>query len=259
MIDRSEPQVFHIPDLSETRPREPAFGAHARVRTVSRSADDGACTLRLDLGRGWSQTVSLDGVLELFVLEGTITVGTSELSAGGYAYLPQKRAVACASAAGATVLVFWQPLPTLSVTDPIALSSWELRWESTVLPGFPIGGMHKSLRPGDSSGGAAHGGSDGFLRLVLVLPGWFSPMQERHVDCWEENILLRGDMLMPERGSLKAGDCLANPEGLWHGPMTTKGGALFIVNCDAPMGVEYRDYPPGDGELRQYLATAPWA
>ncbi len=77
--------------------------------------------------------------------------------------------------------------------------------------------------------------------------------------CWEENSLLRGDLLMPGRGVMRAGDCLANPAGFWHGPMTTKGGALFLVHCDAPMAVEYRDHPAGDGELREYLARAPWS
>jgi hypothetical protein len=66
-------------------------------------------------------------------------------------------------------------------------------------------------------------------------------------------------MLMPGRGVLAPGDCLANPRDHWHGPMVTKTGTLFIVNCDVPMPVEYRPYPPGDAELREYLATAPWS
>jgi hypothetical protein len=64
---------------------------------------------------------------------------------------------------------------------------------------------------------------------------------------------------MPGRGVIGAGDCLANPAGHWHGPMTTKGGALFVVNSDGPMSDEYRDYPPGSAELVDYLRTAPWA
>ena len=70
--------------------------------------------------------------------------------------------------------------------------------------------------------------------------------------------MLRGDMLMPGRGLIGPGMNLANPDGHWHGPMATKGGALFLVHCDAPMGVDYRPYEPGPGELHEYLDTAPW-
>jgi hypothetical protein len=119
--------------------------------------------------------------------------------------------------------------------------------------------MHKSLRLPDESSPQAHGAAGGFVRLVLPAPGWVSPNQERHPECWEENIMLRGDMLMPGRGLIGPGMNLANPDGHWHGPMATKGGALFLVHCDAPMGVDYRPYEPGPNELYEYLDTAPWS
>lgn len=69
--------------------------------------------------------------------------------------------------------------------------------------------------------------------------------------------MLRGDLLMPGRGIMRPGSNLANPPGLWHGPMTSKGGALMLINCDAPMDVEYGDQTDAD-ELDAYLQTAAW-
>jgi hypothetical protein len=225
---------------------------------MSRNAESGALSALVRVPPGWRFDGECPGATELFVLDGVIVVSGQTLSSGFYCYLPEQAApLQCASGDGATAYLSWTPHPRVGVTEIVVLSSFARPWEATVLPGFPAGAMHKSLRPADAAG-EAHGGPDGFLRLVLPPPGWLSPREERHPDCWEENLLLRGDMLMPGRGTLRAGDCLANPPGLWHGPMVTKGGALFLVNCDAPMRVEYRDHPPGPAELERYLETAPW-
>jgi hypothetical protein len=259
MIGRSEPHVFSVLHEPAARASEPGLAAGCEAHTVSRCERSGASSLLAHFEPGWRFDGAAAGATELFVMDGAMIVDGHRLAAGGYAYLPQAAgAVTCSSPAGATAFVFHTPAPSIDVTAVVALSSFSMPWEVTILPGFPSGAIHKSLRPQDATGDA-HGGPDGFLRLVMPGPGWLSPREERHPDCWEENILLRGDMLMPGRGTLRAGDCLANPPGHWHGPMVTKGGSLFLVNCDAPMGVEYRDHPAGPAALERYLETAPWA
>jgi len=258
MINRSEPHVFSVLHQPAAPVTEPGLAAGCSAHTVSRCERSGASSLLSRFEAGWRFEGGCSGATELFVMEGEVNVAGRRLGAGGYCYVPERAGpVVCESAPGATAFVFSTPAPSIDVPAIVALSSFSIPWEITILPGFPAGAMHKSLRPADATG-EVHGGPDGFLRLVMPGPGWLSPREERHPDCWEENILLRGDMLMPGRGTLRAGDCLANPPGLWHGPMVTKGGALFLVNCDAPMGVEYRDHPPGPAALERYLETAPW-
>jgi hypothetical protein len=65
-------------------------------------------------------------------------------------------------------------------------------------------------------------------------------------------------MYMTRRGQIRAGDCLANPPGLWHGPMATRCGALFAVHCDRPMNVEWRPARSSLRSLDRYLRTAAW-
>ena len=128
-----------------------------------------------------------------------------------------------------------------------------------MLEGFPAGAMHKTLRLPDANDAAAAGTEAGVLRLVRPGPVWLSADMEKH-GCWEENILLRGDVLMPMpgRGVLRPGVNLANPADFWHGPLTTKGGALFVVHCDAPMFVVCRPHPGARDELHADLDTAAW-
>lgn len=258
MLSRDEPQlagIWSLPSLSVT---EPAMACDLAARTVSHDPATGARTLLLQMPAGWAATTEAAGAIELFVLEGKVMVDGHELAPAGYVYAPAGAGASLRSPAGAAVLLFWTPEPRIAVDELVALSAWSVPWESTTIPGFPRGPMHKSLRPCDA-GGDAHGSPDGFLRIVLVTPGWVSPCRERHVGCWEENIMLQGDMLMPGRGSIGPGDTLANPKGFWHGPMATKTGALFLVNCDAPMPVEYREEPVCADELRRYLDETPWA
>lgn len=258
MLSRDEPLIANIWRQAPTRVAEPAVVAGRDVRVVSRDPQTGASSLLVQLPADWTGEFGDNGAVELFVLTGAVEIDDRAMSTAEYVYVPPGTTATCRCDHGASVLMFWTPAPKILVEELFATSLWSLPWEPTSIPGFPAGPMHKSLRPQDASG-IAHGSPDGFLRVVLVTPGWFSGAHERHVDCWEENIMLQGDMLMPGRGVIAPGDTLANPRGHWHGPMTTKTGALFLVNCDAPMPVEYRDDPQDADELQRYLDVTPWA
>jgi hypothetical protein len=232
------------------------------VAIVSRDERSGGCTLLVRFPGGWAgKQEAAAGTLECFLLEGEVRVSGQRVGSAGFAAVPRGSGGAeLSSEEGAIGLVFWNPTPTgLEEEDVVTRSAWEIPWEITMLEGFPGGFLHKSLRQPDFSSARVHGGPGGFIRLVFPAPGWVSPNEERHPGCWEENILLRGDLLMPGRGLVRPGMCLANPAGHWHGPMATKGGALFLVHCDAPMRVEYRPHGPGRGDLDDYLQSAPWA
>lgn len=234
-----------------------------QVQVASRYADGRGYSLVAALPAGWTATErAADGTLELFVLEGEVAAEGQAVRGGGFLQVSKGAGPVrlAAGAAGARVVLLWHAtLPVLHEGWRVT-SAWDAPWEVTVLDGFPAGAMHKTLRLPDAAEPGAHGAANGFVRLVMPGPGWLSLDKEKH-QCWEENILLRGDMLMPMpgRGVLRPGINLSNPCDFWHGPMATKGGALFLVHCDAPMDVVYRPHPETAAELRAYLEEAPWA
>jgi hypothetical protein len=260
MIDRSQPWLFTIADL----PGEPIVDvplfAGLQGRVVSREAR-GACTVELETPPGWRGTANPEGRLDIFVLDGALDVAGETLASGGFATLPRgETPVSGSPGSPARVIAIWRPSADArpAGSRPHVASAWDRSWETNTQPGTPFGLMRRRLREGDA--GPPQGPADGWVRLVHVVPGWCTDGEERHVDCWEENILLRGDVYMADRGAaIRTGDCLANPPGHWHGPMATKGGALFLVHCDHPMGVELRNEGASDEDLQRYLVDAPWA
>jgi hypothetical protein len=261
MIDRTQAWMFAIADL----PREAVAGvplvSGLEARTISRDAASGACTLEVEIQPGFRAADDPDGRLDIFVLDGELAVDGTQLEGGGFATLPRgETVVSVPGARPARAIVIWEPgsgaRPAGSA--PHVASAWDRSWETNTQPGTPFGLMRRRLREDDS--GPPQGPPGGWVRLVHVVPGWCTEGEERHVGCWEENILLRGDVFMADRGAaIRTGDCLANPPGHWHGPMATKGGALFLVHCDRPMGVELRNEGARDADLRGYLARSPWA
>jgi hypothetical protein len=261
MIDRAQAWMFAIADL----PREAVAGvplvSGLEARTISRDTRSGACTLEIDVPAGFHAAADPDGRLDIFVLDGEVQLDGATLEGGGFATLPRGETVVSATGEGRTrAIVFWQPdgeaRPAGSA--PHVASAWEGSWETNTQPGTPFGLMRRRLREDDA--GPPQGPPGGWVRLVHVVPGWCTEGEERHAGCWEENILLRGDVYMTDRGAaIRTGDCLANPPGHWHGPMATKGGALFLVHCDNPMAVELRDEGAHDDDLHRYLAQSPWA
>lgn len=234
-----------------------------QVQVASRYEDGRGFTLVAALPPRWSAVErAADATVELFVLEGELEAGGQLLRGGGFLQAPKGSGEVrlATGERGARVLLFWHATLAVEHEGRRLTSAWDEPWEVTVLDGFPAGALHKTLRLPDAATGAAHGSASGFLRLVMPGPGWISSDMEFH-GCWEENICLRGDMLMPMpgRGVLGPGINLANPVDFWHGPMATKGGVLFVVHCDAPMDVTYRPHPGAAEELRRYVEDAPWA
>jgi hypothetical protein len=257
MISRDRPQLFTIRALPSEDIDEPSLLHDLPSRIVSRGAS-GALTALATVPAGWRASAALEGGrLDLLVLAGELNLLGRRLGTGSFATLPGHGVKATGRAREeATVLAFWNPDATVHSTVLYATSAWERPWETTLLPGVPAGLMRKRLREDDV--GAPQGPTEGWIRLIHAVPGWRSIDEERHVGCWEENILLHGDMYMTRRGEIRAGDCLANPADLWHGPMATRWGALFVVHCDRPMNVEWRPARSSPRSIEDYLRTASW-
>jgi hypothetical protein len=249
-VRRDEPQFFRFAVLAAEEVEEPLVSG-LPVRVVSRG-DDGASTLLARLPPGWhASPPPAPGTLECFVLDGDLTVGRERLGSGGYATLSRSERTALSSTGGAETFFFVSP--RLEPRDGVRLTSaWEEQWRPSGLPGM----LHISFRHPDGDG-PPPGGPDGFLRLFAVAPGFRLDCRERHT-CWEENLVLRGDMWMADRGVLGPRSCVANPRGLWHGPMVSKGGAVLLVHCDRPHTIEYDGWEGDPWQLEAYLERAPW-
>ena len=255
-MNRDEPQFFDVHALPTERLADPPVAQGLAVQVVSRASSGGALTLLARLPAGWRLDEPGDeATLEAFVLEGNLELaGSGRVGAGGFVSVPQGTGPArLSSAAGAHAFLFWSPGLDLPGELPRTASTYSEQWSPSGLPGM----LHISFRRPDTDG-PPPGGPGGFLRLFSVAPGFRLDSEERHA-CWEENIMLRGDMWMAGRGTLRAGWCVANPPGLWHGPMVSKGGAVLLVHCDRPHTLEYRDWQGSPQELARYVESAPWA
>jgi hypothetical protein len=263
MIGRDRPRLYDMEGI----PWHPIRGAPlvgCEARTISQDRRVGAKSLMVRIPRGWhSARYATSLTMEWFVLSGGMSIDARAATSGWFASIPAgSSGVDVISRSGCLALCFQQPMARNA--DGIEIRNmWQVPWHESTLAGVPAGLMSKSLRTPDPvrvvRGKRFTGGSDGFLRLVSLAPGWSTAEQERHSKCWEENIMVRGDLMMVGRGVMAAGSCLAHPAGTAHGPMVTKGGALMVVHCDAPMDVTWSRLENGELEISRYLGAAPWA
>ncbi len=93
---------------------------------------------RVNLPPSWSGTTGgvPDATVELFVLEGEVSVGDIKLIPGGYAYLPSgSLGFRLASNPGAQILYFLSGQdPTAVIRSPLILDGVETRWQE-IAPG----------------------------------------------------------------------------------------------------------------------------
>lgn len=257
-MDRNEPQFFNIFEQPWRSLADVEFAHGLDTRLISSDSDTGAATFMSRLPAGSTRNLSpSDGTLELFVLEGSLALDGDPVVTSGVVTLPQGTEPRELRAPdGAQVLVFWSP--GLPATEAKVTSVQAEPWVETEMPDLQHSSYHKSLRTPDVAEGEMHGGPGGVLRFVLIVPSLGTRQEEVHHACWEEIIVLRGDLMMPERGYAAPGTYLANPPDFWHGPWTSHGGNLHLVQTVTPVGIEYRDYTGGPELVEEYVDTTSW-
>lgn len=216
----------------------------------------------LEIPPGWkSRSDARDASLEFFVLSGALSLADETVGAGGYIHLPQ----GCgggelSSETGAKVLAFWNPnLPCFPYpyTRQRLLHTHEAPWKNSV-PGAH-GVMHKSLRLPDPTPETPEAGFDGgpggYLRFQFIAPEMIAEGEHVHHECWEEIILLQGDVMLINEGQMGMGSVVGHPQEWYHAPFVSRGGALILVHTDAPMGFPWppREYPDAMNLCTHYL------
>jgi hypothetical protein len=261
---RNEPQFFNIYELDWQRSVGPQFTHGIEAKVCTRDEETDATTFMVRIPPGWRHSQSTDeGTLEIFVLEGDLSVEGKTVGCTGFVAIPKGSGpVEMSSESGCQAFAFWEPgLRVEECYDGGQLQVrkiWEEPWIPSVMPELQAGIMHKSLRVPDPHGGIVHGGPTGMLRLILMAPGFGETRQEVHHDCWEEIIWLTGDFLMPQRGLHAPGSLLANPPDLKHGPLLTMRGNIQILHCNAPMGADFHFFDGGTEIQERFQDGSSW-
>lgn len=104
------------------------------------NSDSAGGGYRIDLPSSWQGTsgASPDKTLEIFVIEGELSVADVGLKRGGYAYLPPGTlGYKIRSSTGARILYFLDDIePSAVIRTPLILESGQLDWEDTVVDGI---------------------------------------------------------------------------------------------------------------------------
>ncbi len=222
----------------------------AEFKQLSFDEKTGARTLLVNLPAGWKQPSGYHSAdLEMFVVEGGITIGDKPMGRYSYAYYPAGYAHTFGTNGGATVLMFWSGSPdyvasaqsragtdSASAIDGLMYhdvptngpSSLPKFRDEPVMANSPI--HVKLLRLDKKSGQKTY---------IMTTPGGY-PVMSGEGDLpkwsssksWQEGFLLAGDMTIAE--------CL--PEGQ-------------VAGAYAPNGYFYRPAGIANGGLSKYSET----
>lgn len=233
-------------------------GRFAGLRASSLSCDDrtGAETLLVEacpLWR-WSEPVSWSFDVELFVLEGELSMDGRVLGADRYVFWPAGRECGgWSTRIGARVL--WMSGDEIGSAQP---AGGELQV-------IDVNTRPWSLSPAFEGRSVEEAGPDLGVRILREhpqtgaytlmtrhAPGWFDARLEAH-DTWEELILLEGDYLMGESGAIVAGTYIFRPGSRPHGPQATRRGAVWFCRGEKRIDFRFSTTSWADEQVATYL------
>jgi len=264
---RDEPAFYNFLSLEREALDAPDLIAGMRGSLMSMDAHSGSRTYVCELPSGFrTRTDGKAASLEFFVLRGDLALNGSSVGVSGYIHAPQLCGGGeISTVSGALVLAFWNPnMPAYAypVTRNRVIQTDKIEWVNSV-PGSH-GVMHKSLRAPDAvpgpSGEGFDGGPGGFLRFQYISPQAIADLEHVHHECWEEIIVLSGDILLVNEGQMGAGSVVSHPQEWYHAPFVSRSGALILCHTDGPMGYPWptREYPQGRCFCERYIAETPW-
>lgn len=264
---RDAPTFYNFLGLDMSALNAPDILGGLSGALMSKDIQSLAQTYRLEIPIGWTaSTFAKDASLEFFVLSGDVSMNGERVGAGGYIHIPQLSGGAeLSSQHGAHVLAFWNPnLPSFPYpyTRQRAAKTHDIEWKNSVPGGHGV--MHKSLRLPDPTPETPHAGFDGgpggYLRFQYIAPNMIAEAEHVHHECWEEIILLQGDVMLINEGQMGIGSVVSHPQEWYHAPFVSRGGAVILVHTDAPMGFPWppRPYPDARKLCSCYLDDARW-
>ena len=227
--------------------------AGASRRMLSADADGGGdSTALVHVPPAWSGDLAASTrPMEIFVLDGTLTVAHSVCRPGVHAFVPARHAQAKAeSPGGCAALVMVEP-DRAPDDDMAVVDSNDMPWTGPPVDGpVPQGIVVKRLRVAPGTGDVSW--------IAAVVPGWRESRAEVH-ETIEECLMLRGDILLGRRGVMGPGSYFWRPPRVEHGPMCSLSGGLFFFRSKGG-GLTTRHVPVPDWKetVARYTATQPY-
>lgn len=254
---QSQRLVWRSDVLMDARP-----GAEAKV--LSRDETSGACSLLVRYPRGFtSEAGPLTADDEVFVLDGTLDIGSARHGPFGYAHLPAGADAGAWSAPdGAVVLEFFSARPERSTNGirydaqclRVGINALQVPYTGNFHPEFPPGAGRKILYQDPQTRDTSW--------LLGTLPLRWAERAEVHPTV-EEMYLLAGEV-HGNRGVMRPGAYFWRPAGKPHGPYGTQTGNLYFFRTKGgQLSTEYVDaakpfrwWPEYDPVLPEELAGA---
>jgi hypothetical protein len=218
----------------------PGWKRGIQVRTLSIDPVNGACTQIAEIGGGFRQPAGFStSEWELYVLDGSLTVGDAVLRPHHYLFVPAGyRLEAISSREGCKVMWFFndhfpdwvtaeahrdgsvatQGLVSTNANDAV-------RWTTpTFYPQTEPGIFVKLLRFDEATGA--------FTGLYNMCAGFWQDNISFH-DCMEEMYHLWGESWMMQFGYVPTGGYIYRPPYINHGPFQCEYGTLGLFRTDS--------------------------
>ena len=240
---------------SEVTPEPASSGPLTGVprRMLSADPDSGAHTALYQFPKGFNGDLAARSPLELFGLRGALRVAGQTMGPGCYAYVPSGASGARIEVdEDADVLVMVEPErppeaeTAITVIDQRAIA-WHMPDEN---PNRALGIVIKLLREDPQT--------HDWTWISAVVPGWLSHRAEVHPTI-EECLMLRGDILLGDRGVMHAGSYFWRPGMVEHGPMYSRDGAMFFFRTKGGrLSTTWVPVPGWEQAVETYAAGTPF-
>lgn len=237
-------------------PRQPVTdGPFAGTEQRLLSADEdggGDYSAIVTFPAGWSGDLSgRTRPTELFALDGEIEVAGNRVGPGVYAFVGAgAEGATVTSPGGATVVVFVEPEEEpgreIEIVDSNAMPWGGRPLDSPIPQGIVTKRLRTHPRTGDMTWVAA------------VVPAWRESRAEIH-DTIEECLMLRGDILLGQRGVMSPGSYFWRPPLVEHGPMfTLHGGTFYFRSKGGNLATTHVPVPGWEQLVADYMAREPY-
>lgn len=264
----SELTAFLHPERLYWRPLDVPGVQPAAFKLLSFNEETGARTLLVRLPPGWQQASGYHSAdLELFVVEGGITMGDDNPGRYAYAYYPAGHVHRYGTEFGATVLQMWGGPPDFIAAGASgddasaggAVEGWRYGDAPSLSPG-DVPAFRDQPFPADSPIRMKllrHDPDTGAKTWITVLPGGGPTMYgEGHLPPWSssaswvEGYLLAGEMTTAEclpqgevAGTYTRGGYYFRPAGRVHGGPSRYSGsfAVWLMRSGPGHWVRYHD------------------
>lgn len=201
-----------------------------RAKILAGASRSRSASMLLQIPEDWDfgTGAALDKTLEIYLLEGDLTLGEFTLEPGGYAYLPSgSLGTRMTSRSGALLLYFLDDVrPGAIIETPIINNSNLLEWQSDSNRAGAFGIASKELRADPGSGARTWlekidpGAVQSWQSATTAQEGFLLSGQYRHAECVSDQVvsgeyLPGGYFLRPAEAVNGGSDAVASQSAVW--------------------------------------------